>query len=212
MRAEKRDLDSLPWREVKEAHRFKKEVVEDFLSEHGIENALDVGAGSGFISEAFTDQELYAVDRRSEQVDYSENYDEVIEFDLNSRKALDLDREFDLVICFDVLEHILAPRKRLDDISQNLAPGGYLIASTHNFANLGNRLKLLKGEMPGNFFRNDYTGMNHAHPFTWGTFRKTLEEAGLKIEDSFAYTKGRKHRLLKGIGGGMFVIARKNTT
>lgn len=69
---------------------------------------------------------------------------------------LDVDKEpipfpneyFDVVLLFDVLEHLYDPSFALGEINRVIKPEGYLCLKTPNCANLKNRLNLLLGKSP----------------------------------------------------------------
>ena len=55
---------------------------------------------------------------------------------------------FDMVSLFAVLEHLHGPLTLLQDVTRLLRPGGLLIVTMPNVANLRNRLRLLVGSSP----------------------------------------------------------------
>lgn len=55
---------------------------------------------------------------------------------------------FDLVVCNDVLEHVVDPDVFMEEIRRVLRPGGHLALSTPNLAAWFNRLALLAGMQP----------------------------------------------------------------
>jgi SAM-dependent methyltransferase len=54
----------------------------------------------------------------------------------------------DLVVCNDVIEHLVDPDRLMEEIRRVLAPGGHLVLSTPNLAAWFNRLALLAGVQP----------------------------------------------------------------
>lgn len=58
------------------------------------------------------------------------------------------DGHFDLVVCNDVLEHMVDPDRMVEEVRRVLAPHGHLILSTPNLAAWFNRLVLLVGVQP----------------------------------------------------------------
>jgi SAM-dependent methyltransferase len=58
------------------------------------------------------------------------------------------DAAFDLVLCNDVLEHLVDPDTFMEELRRVIAPGGHLVLSTPNLAAWFNRLALLVGVQP----------------------------------------------------------------
>ena len=63
---------------------------------------------------------------------------------------LDLGREldgqkFDVIICADILEHLIAPWRTLAQVRSLIAPGGFVVASIPNITHISVALELLKG-------------------------------------------------------------------
>jgi SAM-dependent methyltransferase len=57
------------------------------------------------------------------------------------------DHSFDIVLCCEILEHlIMHPSHMLAEIHRILKPGGYLLLTTPNIASLKNAILLLKGK------------------------------------------------------------------
>jgi predicted TPR repeat methyltransferase len=86
---------------------------------------------------------------------------------------------FDVVVCADVLEHLTDPAAMLARIREWLAPGGILLASIPNVANVTVRAALLLG-------RFEYTDRGildrtHVTFFTRSTGRRLLESHGFDV-------------------------------
>lgn len=88
-------------------------------------------------------------------------------------------QSFDVVVCADVLEHLPRPERLLEKVRAWLAPGGTLLVSLPNVANLSVRAALAAGR-----FRYADRGIldrTHLRFFTRATGRKLLEDAGFRI-------------------------------
>ncbi|MFN2387617.1 MAG: class I SAM-dependent methyltransferase [Thermoanaerobaculia bacterium] len=86
---------------------------------------------------------------------------------------------FDAVVCADVLEHLVAPEELLARIRGWLKPGGTLLVSLPNIANVSIRLALLFGH-----FRYTDRGIldrSHVSFYTRSSARHLLEGAGFHI-------------------------------
>jgi len=96
-----------------------------------------------------------------------------------SMASLPADARFDLIVLFQVLEHIGEPVALLRECSRRLAPGGLLIANVPNFSSWQSRFagsKWMHLDVP-----------RHLIHFTPPTISATLERAGLKtVGMSFA--------------------------
>ncbi len=86
---------------------------------------------------------------------------------------------FDVVVCADVLEHLASPTSLLVRIRDWLRPGGILLASIPNIANVSIRAALLFG-------RFEYTDRGildgtHVAFYTRSTGRRLLESHGFQV-------------------------------
>lgn len=124
---------------------------------------LDLGCGSGYGSAilAGTARQLVALDRSSIALDQARIYP-LPDYVAASATNLPFSNEaFDLVISFQVIEHIVQTNSYLREIVRILAPGGTFIVSTPN-----KTLRLLPFEPPFNPY--------HVREFSSQSLRKTL--------------------------------------
>lgn len=86
---------------------------------------------------------------------------------------------FDVVVCADVLEHLVDPRAMLARIHDWLHPDGILLVSLPNIANVSIRLALLAGR-----FRYTDRGIldrSHVSFYTRSSARHLLEDSGFRV-------------------------------
>ncbi|OYW11315.1 MAG: hypothetical protein B7X34_03330, partial [Acidobacteriia bacterium 12-62-4] len=128
---------------------------------------LDVGCGTGYGTKelALTAREATGVDVSSEAIEYArENYaKDNLRYELGSATELPFaDASFDLVVAFEVIEHLEEWQKLLTEARRVLAPGGQLVVSTPN--------KLYYAES------REQSGPNpfHTHEFEIEEFRAAL--------------------------------------
>jgi 2-polyprenyl-3-methyl-5-hydroxy-6-metoxy-1,4-benzoquinol methylase len=146
---------------------------------------LDLGAAGGHLGRAVRDRcaylagvEPYFQDSDSARAGYD---------DWRGVDALDAgpwSEPFDVVVCADVLEHLVRPRLLLQRIRGWLKNGGLLFASIPNVANVSVRLALLFGQ-----FRYSERGLldrTHLAFYTRATARELLEKEGFRIRASEA--------------------------
>lgn len=96
------------------------------------------------------------------------------------RDSLDDLGTFDYVLMADIIEHVIGPVPVLKKVKKLLKPGGKLIFSVPNMANIANRVELLGG-------RFEYTeyGMldeTHLHYYDRVELEKVLTQAGFSVE------------------------------
>lgn len=113
------------------------------------------------------------------------------------------DRQFDYIVCMEVLEHLFDPYALLGKVKGCLKPGGYLIASFPNIAWWRYRLELLRGEFPREY--SMYQAAEHIQNFTLASFTELLEAAGferrnMECEYKFPPLLKRLHILRKAMG------------
>jgi SAM-dependent methyltransferase len=153
-------------------------VDADLLNEHlaryafaarlaGGKRVLDAGCGAGYGSAELAKSALsvVGVDAAPEAMAYArENYRlPNLHFDQASCSALPHpDATFDLIVAFEVIEHLPDWRGFLLEVRRVLAPAGQFIVSTPN--------KLYYGESRGRTGPNPF----HAHEFEFSEFRNEL--------------------------------------
>ncbi len=139
---------------------------------------LDLGFAAGHLGRAVRDRcSFIAGIEPHPPVPPNSSYDDWREVD--ALHAGDWDEPFDVVVCADVLEHLTEPRLLLQRIRAWLKPGGVLLASIPNVANISLRLGLLFGQ-----FRYADRGLldrTHVAFYTRATSRDLLEGAGFRI-------------------------------
>ena len=110
---------------------------------------LDVGCGDGHLSAQIRSLGWYVVglENHTISVDRAQSIcDRIIVVDLNKFDAPVLAEDsFDIVICGDVLEHLVDPPTTLKLLIERLKPEGQLIISVPNVAHAWVRLNLMFG-------------------------------------------------------------------
>ena len=146
---------------------------------------LDLGCSTGYMGSELrrSNCEVYGVDANPLAVEAarSQGYADVRVFDLNHGEGVPFgDRQFDVILAADVLEHLLSPEEMLRRLHAILAPGGTLLVSLPNVAHVSVRLALLRG-------RFDYRDVGimdrtHLHFYTFSSARSMLEGTGWRVQ------------------------------
>jgi 2-polyprenyl-3-methyl-5-hydroxy-6-metoxy-1,4-benzoquinol methylase len=144
---------------------------------------LDLGAAGGHLGRAVRGHCAFLAGVEPHPPDSArarEGYDDWRETDALHAGAWDA--PFDAVLCADVIEHVTDPGALLALIRGWLKPGGVLLASLPNIANISIRLALLFGQ-----FRYTDRGIldgTHRAFYTRATAGELLQKAGFRIRDA----------------------------
>lgn len=101
-------------------------------------SVLDVGCGVGYGAQKLGQlgaASVTAFDISPEAVAHATRYyaHPAVRFELGNAENFTLGAKFDIVTCFEMIEHVEHPDRVLKCIKQHLKPGGILIASTPRF-------------------------------------------------------------------------------
>ena len=141
---------------------------------------LDLGAAGGHLGRAVRDRcaFLAGVEPDASVPDSArEGYD-----DWRAADALgagDWSAPFDVIVCADVLEHLSRPELLLGRIAEWLAPGGVLLASLPNVANVHVRTALLLGRFE--YAERGILDRTHLRFYTRRSARDLLAKAGFRV-------------------------------
>jgi 2-polyprenyl-3-methyl-5-hydroxy-6-metoxy-1,4-benzoquinol methylase len=141
---------------------------------------LDLGAAGGHLGREVRDRCSYLAGVEADPAVPAaarEGYDEWRVADALS--VGDWPHPFDVIVCADVLEHLLSPEALLTKVRGWLQPEGRLLASLPNIANVSVRAALLFGH-----FRYTERGIldrTHLSFYTRASARRLLEDCGFRV-------------------------------
>ncbi len=148
---------------------------------------LEVGCATGYVGEYLVTQRncrvtgLEYVADAARQAQARGCYAQILVGDIQdpaSVAALE-PGSFDFVLFGDVLEHLIAPERALQNVAPLLAPGGHILICVPSIVHWSLRWKILRGQ-----FEYTDTGpldRTHVHFFTPKTARDLVREAGFQI-------------------------------
>lgn len=116
-------------------------VTETMISSVGAQDVLELGAGDYSFQYVHQDGTWC-------KADFAAPCDVICDFGVQDVSLPFDDASFDLVICTEVLEHMLWPQNLLREMVRVLRPNGSLIASVPNIASLSYRAAWLLGRIP----------------------------------------------------------------
>ncbi len=154
---------------------IKKAIVENKIK--GIRNiktgkACDFGAGSGWFSHVLDKSGLDTT-----ATDFSQNVLEVIHMHSPNVRVVsndnfwNLEDKYDLIVSFDVFEHLIDPLKLLRELASKLQVGGCIFISVPNFSSLFFSFSLIKHPY--------FSYPAHLNYFSLKSVERLFKEAGL---------------------------------
>ncbi len=134
--------------------------------------------------------------------------------DLEQPLDIPCEREFDYVVCADVIEHLRNRTQLLRSARRYLKPEGRLVISTPNIALWFYRLSLLVGRFE--YGPRGVLDETHVHLFTGATFRREVEKAGFEIlrrrvtalPFEVVFESTGRSRLVRGLASTYHALAR----
>ncbi len=147
---------------------------------------LDVGTSTGYLGAALRHlgfQHVSGIEREASCADQARpSYERLAVCDMEWDALPWKEASFDVIICADVLEHLVEPAQVLRRLSRLIASGGWIVISLPNIAHWSARLSLLLGR-----FRYASCGLfdrGHVRFFTRQTARELLKEAELTLGEA----------------------------
>ena len=156
--------------------------------------ACGVGYGSYMIANRTPCERIVSVDSSKDAIAYASKYYNSPKIDYRLGDCLSIVLEpkgFDIVLCFETIEHITNERQLLEKFHQTLKPQGRLLCSTPN-----------QRRIP---FSSD-THPFHLRHYTPEEFMRLLEVSGFHIEQLWSQKNLFSSELTKG-WDGLFNIA-----
>lgn len=134
--------------------------LDDWSARRERPRVLDAGCGRQMYLRVAADAYVVGVDIDSDQLERNPRLHEAIVGDLQTCELPSED--FDLIVCWDVLEHMRRPRQALENLEQALRPGGLLIVGSPNILSLKG---LVTKVTPFWLHRLAYRDASSVHPF-----------------------------------------------
>jgi 2-polyprenyl-6-hydroxyphenyl methylase/3-demethylubiquinone-9 3-methyltransferase len=147
--------------------------------------ALDVGCGAGLLCEplARLGAQVTGIDAAPEVIAVARDHAAAMGLEIDYRNAAveQLEGQFDLVTCMEVIEHVADPAAFLQSLARRLAPGGLLILSTPNATGWSKLMMITIGEGLGRIPRGTHDFDKFITPERMVAL---LADAGLKCFDT----------------------------
>ncbi len=163
-------------------HGEKIQNAKKMIEQLDFSNCLDVGCASGYmismLAKDFPDKKFYGIDAYDRAIAFAKKKYRNISFKVASAESLPFKNNFfDLVICYETIEHANKPEMLLMEIKRVLRRNGILILAMDSgnflFRIVWNIWEKTKGRV--------WSGA-HLHPFHHDELEKLIIKSGLKIQ------------------------------
>ena len=144
-------------------------------------DVLEVGTATGYLTSEMASQNssVTGIEQDPEMAELARPYcRRMIVADIEGMEIGGLG-EFDAIVLGDIIEHLRDPRSVLEKLSRLLKPGGKILISLPNVANIWVRLNLLFGRF--NYSRVGILYESHLRFFTLKTAKRLVADAGLDV-------------------------------
>jgi 2-polyprenyl-6-hydroxyphenyl methylase/3-demethylubiquinone-9 3-methyltransferase len=147
--------------------------------------ALDVGCGAGLLAEplARLGAKLTAIDASPELIEVAREHARAMAIEIDYRAAAveEIEGQFDLITCMEVIEHVADPAAFMTALAKRLAPDGLLFLSTPNQTSWSRLMMIVIGEGFGQIPKGTHDFEKFITP---ERMKLLLTDAGLKCLDS----------------------------
>jgi len=173
--------------------RWKADLTRDHPVIRNCRTLLDVGCGGGAILAAIgrPDARLTGVEVSPDAVRaLRERGFAAAEVDLELGRLPFSDESFDVVLCYDVFEHLFAPDRLLSEIRRVLLPGGHAFLCVPNTLNGFNRLLFALGryvDIMDTSHRTSELFSNHIRLFSRDLFERFLASGRFAVHERHFY-------------------------
>jgi len=146
--------------------------------------ALDVGCGAGLLAEplARLGATVTGIDATPEVIDIARAHAATmgLAIDYRAGDVQQLEGQFDLITCMEVIEHVADPAAFVNALARRLTPGGLLIMSTPNATGWSKLMMITVAEGLGHIPRGTHDFDKFVSP---ERLQVMLADAGLKCLD-----------------------------
>ncbi len=133
---------------------YKDRILIKILNDYGITNkdCLDIGPGSGrwinFLKKKKS-KKIYAIDISDKVIDINKkNCSKIFKLDFEKKKIPLKNSSIDLIICFEVLEHLKQPDSFLKEIVRLLKKDSIAVFTLPNILSFASRIRVVLGLLP----------------------------------------------------------------
>ncbi|KKR81589.1 MAG: hypothetical protein UU73_C0001G0135 [Candidatus Daviesbacteria bacterium GW2011_GWA1_41_61] len=162
-------------------HTSKIKAFKQIVQQKKFIKILDVGCSGGFmtskVAEIFPRSQVFAIDAYPDAINYAKSRFPHINFQVADAHHLPFPEDsFDLIICYETIEHVLNPQKILQQMRRVVKKNGTVIVAMDS----GNLMFKTTWWAWEKTFGRVWQGA-HLHPFHHQDLEKIIRQADFKI-------------------------------
>ena len=162
-------------------HTQKIKTFRNVIGKRKVKSVLDVGCASGYmtnkISRILLKSKIYAIDAYKDAVDFGKRKYPHIKFKVADAHKLPFQaNSFDLVVCYETIEHVSNPMKMLKEMQRVLKKDGVAVVAMDSGNLLFRIVWFIWENTKGKVWQKA-----HLHPFEHRDLEKLIERSGFKI-------------------------------
>lgn len=162
-------------------HGAKINLAKKIIKDSQFQNCLDVGSASGFmVSEISKDHPgkiFFGIDVYDKAIKFAKKRYPNIKFQVATAEKLPFKNgSFDLILCFETIEHIENPQIALEEMKRVLKKGGTAIVTMDSGSILFRVVWWVWEKTKGRVWQGA-----HLHPFHHKQLQKMIEQNGFRV-------------------------------
>ena len=164
-------------------HTHKIRLAKKILSQINFNNCLDVGCASGYmiseIAKAYSKRQYFGIDVYDKSIDFAKKRYPSIKFKVSSADKLPYkDNFFDVVLCYETIEHVENPKECLLEMKRVLKKDGTLILCMDSGSLLFRIVWFVWENTKGRVWKKA-----HIHPFHHEELGNLIKSVKFKIKN-----------------------------
>jgi len=162
-------------------HSQKINTLQKLIAFQKFKKILDVGCAGGYMANKvnyiFPKSKITGIDVYKESIDYAKKKYPNINFIVADAHKLPFkDNTFDMVICYETIEHVVNPKKVLAEIKRVMKKNGKALVVMDSGSPLFRGVWYVWENTKGKVWKGA-----HLHPFHHTELEKVIKSVGLKI-------------------------------
>jgi len=163
-------------------HKHKIKTAKKLMNNLTFNKCLDVGCASGYmiseIAKDFPKKEFWGIDAYDKAIGYAKKRYKNIQFKIAFAEKLPFQEDsFDLVICYETIEHVLNPKQTLKEMERILSNDGTVLLAMDSGNLLFRIIWFIWEKTKGSVWNGA-----HLNPFHHKELEFLIRKSGFKIE------------------------------